>query len=309
VEVVDIGFPGASVGAVHSQARLLDALLVSSWLPRRERFSNKGSFGTTVVVAGSAGMLGAAALCSRASLRAGCGLTRLIVAESLLAAANSMTLEVICRPGAGSPAGTLSLDAMETIVKETSRARALAVGPGLTTGPEITALVAALIPAVDCPMVIDADALNILASHLEILDGLRAPAVLTPHPGEMARLMGVTPADVQADRIGMARRLSRERNVVVVLKGAWTVVAEPSGSILLNSTGNAGLATAGTGDVLTGTIAGLLAQGLAPFEAAGCGVYLHGLAGDQVAALKGDAGLMASDLLDELPRARARVVE
>jgi len=305
IHIVEIGFPVISVESVSPSAQLLDAQLIVSWLPERTQWAHKGDTGTVVVAAGSRGMLGAAGLSSGATLRAGCGLTKLVVPESLLDTANLITREVICRPAPEGPGGTFGRAAQEVIVDECSRAKVLAIGPGLGQGPETAEMVCALLPELNIPMVIDADALNILSERKETLTRLKAPAVLTPHPGEMARLTGRSVSEIQAGRLEAARSLAREYGVIVALKGAATVVADPSGEILLNSTGNGGMAAAGMGDVLTGTIAGLIAQGMPPFHAAGAGVFLHGLAGDRCASRRGEAGLAASDLVEELPAARA----
>jgi NAD(P)H-hydrate epimerase len=170
-------------------------------------------------------------------------------------------------------------------------------------------LVHNLIVSVNRPTVLDADGINAFASHKEMLGQARGPLVLTPHPGELARLLGVTTADVQQDRLGVASRLAREQNVCVVLKGAGTVVAGPDGRLAVNPTGNPGLATGGTGDVLTGIITGLLAQGLAPWGAACVGVYAHGLAGDLAASEVGETGLIAGDVIRAIPLAIRRILE
>ena len=306
VEIVDIGFPRASVVRIEATTRAIDAEMVRDWLPDRPRFGNKGTFGNVAVIAGSSGMMGAAVLCSRAALRVGAGLVRLAAGQESLIAVNSMTPEVICRPVPYS-AGVFGPDSLDALRSLTEGARAVAIGPGISSRSETAELIAALLPHIEAPMVIDADALNILSGDPSVLRRLKAPAILTPHPGEMSRLAGPPVEKVQAERIRHAREFAREWGVIVVLKGAATVVASPEGEVLINTTGNAGMATAGTGDVLTGTITGLIAQGMSPFEAAGCGVYLHGAAGDHCAKRSGEVGIMASDLVEAIPHAQARV--
>ncbi|MCA1594911.1 MAG: NAD(P)H-hydrate dehydratase, partial [Chloroflexi bacterium] len=208
-------------------------------------------------------------------------------------------------PVPSAPGGHLGLKALDTILGAAEHARAVGIGPGISTDDETAALIKALLPALNAPMVVDADALNILARKMDLLHMVKAPCIITPHPGEMGRLCGCSTAEVQAARIERARNLAAAYGIVVVLKGSATVVADAGGDILLNSTGNAGMATAGAGDVLTGAITGLLAQGLNPFEAAGAGVFLHGLAGDLWAAEHGSVGLLAGDLAEKLPEARA----
>jgi NAD(P)H-hydrate epimerase len=180
--------------------------------------------------------------------------------------------------------------------------RAVALGPGLSTAIGASALAMKLLGSAEVPLVVDADGINVLADAGSGAGGMKAPWVLTPHPGEMARLMKMTVKEVQADRIGVTREAAKRFDAQVVLKGANTVVAAPDGRVFVNSTGNAGMASGGMGDVLTGIVGGLLAQGLEPLDAALLGVFLHGLAGDRVAVTKGLPGLVASDIIAELPR-------
>jgi NAD(P)H-hydrate epimerase len=197
--------------------------------------------------------------------------------------------------------GSLSREARKKILALLDDMDVLALGPGLSQSPGVITLVRELIPSLKIPCVLDADALNALAGETDILNKLQAPGVITPHPGEMARLMGVKPKNIQEDRIGYAVKAAADWNVVTLLKGARTVVAAPDGAVYINSTGNPGMATGGSGDVLTGMIASLIAQGMKPARAAAAGAYLHGLAGDQAAADKGMMGLIAGDIISALP--------
>ena len=206
-------------------------------------------------------------------------------------------------------ARTLSAKAVERIVELLSRMDAVALGPGVGLDPETQAAVQTLVRDVERPMVVDADALTALAGRLALCRDAPAPRLLTPHPGEAARLLGCGIADVQADRIASARRLAAESGAVVALKGARTVVASPDGRVAVNPTGNPGMATGGTGDVLTGIAGGLLAQGVAPAAVLSAAVYLHGLAGDLAAEARGEAGLLAGDVADALPAAIRRILQ
>jgi NAD(P)H-hydrate epimerase len=183
----------------------------------------------------------------------------------------------------------------------------VAIGPGLSTQTETQELVRNLIKQIETPTVLDADGLNAFSGKAALLSQARAPLILTPHPGEMARLSGLNTEKVQKDRLEAARQFSREHRVHLVLKGAKTIIADPSGNLSINPTGNPGMATAGTGDVLTGIIVGLLSQGLSASDAARLGVYLHGLAGDLAAAQHGPAGLIAGDLIEQIPAAIRRL--
>jgi NAD(P)H-hydrate epimerase len=216
--------------------------------------------------------------------------------------------EAMTEPLPETAARSISAKAVERIAELLSRVDAVALGPGIGLDPETQAAVRALVRDVERPMVVDADALTALAGSAGLCRDAAAPRLLTPHPGEAARLLGSSIADIQADRIGSARRLAAESGAVVALKGARTVVAGPDGEVVLNPTGNPGMATGGTGDVLTGVAGGLLAQGVAPVGALRAAVYLHGLAGDLAAATRGEAGLVAGDVAASLPAAIRRVL-
>jgi len=204
--------------------------------------------------------------------------------------------------------GALSREAGQRILAMLERADVLAIGPGLSTSSEVAAVVRELLPQVKVPCVIDADGLNVLAGAGDILRKIQAPAVITPHPGEMARLLGTTVQEVQRDRLAAALKASAAWNVTVLLKGARTIVASPDGAVYINPTGNPGMATGGSGDVLTGTVAALVAQGLEPEKAAAAGAYMHGLAGDLAAAEKGMMSLVAGDILAALPPSAKKVM-
>jgi hydroxyethylthiazole kinase-like uncharacterized protein yjeF len=308
IRVADIGIPDNLIAAAKIPLTLLEATDVRPLLPQRPRMAHKGTFGHAGIIAGSAGKTGAAAMAALAALRIGTGLVTVAAPQSVSDVLEAKLLEAMTVAVPETEARTLSKQALAPLLAFAADKTALAIGPGIGTHPETQALVHNLLVEAKRPMVLDADGLNAVAGHADMLSRASGPLILTPHPGEMARLLGTTSADVQIDRLGAASRLARERNVCVVLKGTGTVIAAPDGRQAVNSTGNPGMATAGTGDVLTGIIVGLLAQGLPAWEAACAGVYLHGLAGDLAAAEQGEAGLIAGDVIRAIPRAMQRVL-
>lgn len=303
VTVADIGIPPEAVLAESIAVSLIEPEEARAWLPPRPANAHKGTFGHVLVAAGSLGKTGAAAMTSVACLRSGAGLATLALPASLNAAMEQKLTEVMTLPLPETKGQSVSLEAEPLILRALEGKAALAIGPGLSTDPQTQDLVRRLLPMLRIPTVVDADALNALAGHLDVLNAARAPLILTPHPGEMARLCGTTAEEVQRDRMGAAERLARTYRVWVVLKGAHTVVASPDGALRVVPIASSALATAGAGDVLTGVIAGLLAQGAAPFDAAAAGSYLHAMAGTIVAEARGPVGVLAGDLLEALPRA------
>ncbi|HYM70102.1 MAG TPA: NAD(P)H-hydrate dehydratase, partial [bacterium] len=255
--------------------------------------------------AGARGFVGASILAARGAIRAGAGLVTVALPVSLAAVPACSLPEAMTHPLPETPDGTIAERALEAALELVEASSAVAVGPGLTMHPEVVAFVRRLLPRLGRPAVLDADALNALAGEPQRLREAAAPLVITPHPGEMARLLGCAIPDVQRDRVETARSAARSLGVTVVLKGARTVVAAPGGAARIIPTGNAAMATGGMGDVLTGATAALLAAGLPAFEAAACAAYLHGLAGDLAAS--GELGLLAHEVADAIPRALARV--
>jgi ADP-dependent NAD(P)H-hydrate dehydratase / NAD(P)H-hydrate epimerase len=300
----DIGIPQSALRSPQSAATwLLDSEDVEQIMPFRPSAGHKGTFGTALFVAGSRGFTGAARLASLAALRIGCGLSKLCVPISVLNAVEAGLAEVVKFGVYDTPAGALSAKALPQIADILKTAQVLAIGPGIGTLPETRELQFELLKRARVPVVIDADGVSNLAGQTRLLKTLKVPAVLTPHPGELSRLLNLSPAGINADRIEVCRRAAREFGAFLVLKGAPTVVGSPDGRVFVNSTGNSGLASGGTGDVLTGVIAGLIAQGVPPFEAAQAGVFLHGQAADLALEEKTEYGLIAGDLLDYLPDA------
>lgn len=271
-------------------------------LPPRPPDSHKGSCGRVLVVAGSIGLTGAAYLCAQAALRSGAGMVVLQVPRSIYPILATQLTCVIVEPLPETPEGQLRADGLSQILARLEKFDALSLGPGLSEGVESARLVDTLLHRVPKPIILDADGLNILSSNLAILRGGRFPRILTPHPGEMARLCRKTTDQVQANREMIAVDFAREYRVVTVLKGHRTVVADGE-RLYVNTTGNPGMATAGSGDVLTGALSALVAAGMAPFEAAVLAVYVHGLAGDNAAQIVGLTGMTAEDILNALPQA------
>jgi NAD(P)H-hydrate epimerase len=308
VEVVDLGVPRAWLDE-GIPAALVEAADVRAALPPRPVDAHKGSYGHLLVVAGSVGRTGAAALACLGALRSGTGLVTCATPASQQPVVAALLAEPMTEPLPETAARTFSMKAVERIAALLSRMDAVALGPGVGLDAETQAAVHVLVRSIERPMVVDADALTALAGHAEACRDAPAPRLLTPHPGEAARLLGCGIADVQADRVGSARRLAAETGAVVALKGARTVVARPDGAVTLNPTGNPGMATGGTGDVLTGIAGGLLAQGVAPASALSAAVYLHGLAGDLAAETRGEAGLVAGDVAAALPAAIRRILD
>ncbi|MBQ3259393.1 MAG: NAD(P)H-hydrate dehydratase [Clostridia bacterium] len=269
-------------------------------LANRPPDSHKGTYGTVLAVCGSYGMAGAALLCTKAALRAGAGLAVCATPCSVYPIIGGTLPEAVFVSLAETENGTVTANVSRETKRWQSKAKALVVGCGLGQGDGVQAAVLSLLDEARCPVVLDADGINAVSGHILKREHDMPPLILTPHPMEMARLLQCSVDEVQRDREGVAKRAAQQFHAVVVLKGHHTVVVAPDGTIYVNETGNAGMATAGSGDVLAGVIGGLLAQELSPFEAAAVGVYLHGAAGDVAARRTGMPCLMASDIVDGL---------
>jgi NAD(P)H-hydrate epimerase len=306
--VRDIGSPPELIEEVgKSNIRWIDAREVSKFAVPRRADGNKGNYGHALIVAGSVGKSGAAVLASWAGLRVGAGLVTVATPEAVLPIVAAHTPEIMTEPLPATEAGTISMRSFEygRFDRLVKGKRALAIGPGLTTQDETQQFVHAVVERRSVPIVLDADGLNAFAGHAQELRNGNGPIALTPHPGEMARLLGCEIKDVQARRLEVARKSAADWNAFVILKGHQTVIASPDGQMFINSTGNPGMGTGGTGDVLTGMLAGLTAQfGTNDWvRVLAFGVYLHGLAGDVAYADAGEAPLLASDLIHAIPRA------
>jgi ADP-dependent NAD(P)H-hydrate dehydratase / NAD(P)H-hydrate epimerase len=305
IEMIDIGIPAEEVARVDSKLALIDPSMFASCLGARAPSSHKGDFGHVLIFAGASGHLGAGYLASLAALRAGCGLVSYALPASAFDRFDARYPEVMCDPIADGGAGHFAEMGLADALRAANGKDAVAIGPAIGTAAETRSFVNALLRDLAMPAVVDADALNVL--DIKALSRRAAPTILTPHPGEMSRLLHLPTADIQADRLGSARTLAAQSGAIVVLKGQGTVIADPAGDAAINPTGNPGMASAGMGDALTGIVASLLAQGLEPRTAAMAAVYLHGLAGDLVAAERGEASLIASDVIGKLGKAIERV--
>lgn len=308
IVVAPIGSPDAAVQSELklevSTARDLAALLAP-----RPRESNKGVYGHVLIVGGSLGKSGAAAMAGMAALRAGAGLVTVATAKSALPNVAGFAAELMTEPLPETDTGGISAASVKSgeLQQLASTMTVVAIGPGIGRHPETVEFVREAVRTLKCPLVIDADGLNAFDGKTELLDGSKRALVLTPHPGEMSRLAGISTKAVQADRLNVARTFAREHKLVLVLKGNLTVVALPDGTAWVNPTGNPGMATGGTGDILTGMTAGILAQmATDAARAAVAATYLHGLAGDVAAETMGEHSLVATDLLVGLPEAFRR---
>jgi len=280
-----------------------------NYLSKRNPGAHKGDYGHALIIAGSLGFTGAAYLCAQAAIRSGSGLVTLGIPRSLNSILASKLTEVMTKPLPETANGSLDLRGQDDILQFCRKFSVVAIGPGLSLNKSTQSLVRNLARKINAPLVIDADALNAIADDIDVLNHIKKESVITPHPGEFSRLTKLSLSEVQADRKRLARKFAGEYNITVVLKGARTVVASSkSGQLYINKTGNPGMATAGSGDVLTGIITGFMAQGLDAYKAAKMGVYVHGLAGDMAAKEKGEISLIASDILEKLPVAIKKVL-
>lgn len=303
LRVVDIGFPD---DLVHARAWLTEPSDVAAWLPVRDTDTHKRASGVLLVVAGSRAMTGAARLIARAAGRIGAGLVTVAAPEGSMAQVQAGLTEPTFLPLPETADGTVAAEAAAPLLDRLQAADALAIGPGLTTNEETVAFVRDTVRRSPVPLVLDADGLNAFTGDVAALGDRRSEAVLTPHVGEFTRLTGVKPRDLDADRPAHVRALASQTGAVVLLKGSRTMIADPEGRLFVNVTGSPVLATAGTGDVLTGMIGGLLARGVAPPGSAAAAAYLHGLAGLFAGRDLGE-GALAGDVLDRVPESVAHV--
>jgi len=302
--VVDIGIPANLLGAVvESDIHTIEEDEITGMLPRRPSHAHKGMCGRVLVVAGSEGLTGAAALCSRSALRAGAGVVTLGIPAGLNLIMEVKLTEVMTLPLPDEGGRYLGEEAVEKVMEALASYDTLALGPGLRTAPPTRKMVAGLLRRVEKPVVLDADGINCAASEPGCLEERSHPTIITPHPGELGRLLGRGAGEVQATRLQSALEAAGRFGCVVVLKGANTVIADANGKAYINPLALPGLATAGSGDVLTGCTAAFCAQGLEPLEAALCGVYIHGKAAELAAHLVGPIGMVAGDVISHLPLA------
>lgn len=307
--VADIGIP-SHLTADAPGCEFLTPEAVRPLVRPRDRQAHKGHFGHCLIVAGSTGKSGAAALAANSAVRAGSGLVTLAVPERLNPVLEVKTTEAMTVPLPDDAGGSLTRAGLPVIESLLEGKDSLAIGPGIGRQPETVALVQALVETAAIPLVVDADGLNALAMDSAVLQRTKTDSmVLTPHPGEMARLSGAAVPPLEAERIPLAREFARAHGVHLILKGARTIIAAPDGRVAVNASGNPGMATGGMGDVLTGIVCSLLGQGYPAWEACCLGVSIHGLSGDLVAAAKGEIGMNAGDVQEMLPYAYSKLLE
>lgn len=285
-----------------------DRLLFNKAVFNRPDDSNKGTLGSLLCICGSYGMAGAAIMAGKAALRCGIGLLKIAVPKSIYPVCATNILESVYYPLEETSNGVISSKNTDFLLEMCEKSSAVVIGCGLSVCDDAKNLVQSVITNCEKPLVIDADALNCICNKPEILKNLKAPAIITPHPGEMARLLHSTPKTVNSNRENTAIDFAKKFGVVTVLKGAGTIIASPDGEVYINHTGNSGMATGGSGDVLSGIIGSLLAQGAAPINAAAAGVFLHGTIGDLAAEKLGKISMLPTDMIDMIPKAYLKLM-
>jgi NAD(P)H-hydrate epimerase len=309
LKIADLGLPEEVISGTRG-FEFLDAETVRPMFRKRERGAHKGDCGHCLILAGSTGKTGAAALSANSAVRTGSGLVTLAVPARLNGILEVKTTEAMTLPLDDCGKGCFGEHVFAEIVEAASGKSVIAIGPGIGSKPETASLIRSLVSEIALPMVIDADGLNALSGDVSVLLRKKSDCViLTPHPGEMSRLCGLSVADIERERIAVARAFALKYNVHLVLKGARTIISTPQGAIAINGSGNPGMASGGMGDVLTGILASLLGQGYSADKACKMGVFLHGMAADLVAADKGEIGITASDVQERLPFAMKKLME
>ncbi len=308
VVIGDLGIPPSLIAEAEGDLELLQEAELAPLLAPRAPDSHKGTYGHALIFAGGMGKAGAAIMAARAAVRVGAGLVTAAVPNAIAGAVDVASLESMTIGLPAGPGGTVDAAAADIVLQAAAERTALAAGPGLGLAPGTVEVVRRIVRESEVPLVLDADGLNAFAGDPGQLRR-SAPMILTPHPGELGRLLGRSPGEVQADRLAAVRQLAGECGAIVVLKGHRTLIADPNGRTAINPTGNPAMASGGSGDVLTGIIVGLLAQGMAPYEAACLGVFVHGFAGDRAVAEEGQRVIPASELLTWLPRILAAIAD
>ena len=306
VQLIDIGVPKKATEGQNIEVHLSTNEDIKSYFQKRDPNSHKGNYGHVLVLAGSSGKEGAAGLTALAVLRSGAGLCTLALPKSSQKVMHPM--EVMTVPLPETSNGSLSIHAKKSILDLLNDKSVVAIGPGISTDPETVTLIREILPKIRCPLVLDAEALNALSFHKDLLQKLLPETVLTPHPKEMSRLIGISTEEIQKNRLQITSMFSCDNSLTLVLKGSPSLIGFSDGSIVINPTGNPGMATGGSGDVLTGIIAGLIAQGLSSPEASIAGTYIHGQTGDHFANSESQTTLIAGDLLRCLPETLKRII-
>jgi len=298
--VIDIGVPYNLINKGFPQIIEFDE--INRYIPLRPPDGNKGTFGNILIIAGSRGFTGAAAMAAMSALKVGAGLVRLAAPMGVMDVLESTSLEVVKVSLPQTDKETIGLAAVDTLLPHLEKSDVIVIGPGITTHKETAKFLFKLLPHISSPVVIDADAINIIAQDKKSLRKIRAPFILTPHPGEFSRLIKKNPQEINLRRIDLAPKWAKELDGVLILKGAPTVIASPEGEIYINPTGNSGLASAGSGDVLVGMVSGLLAQNRSLIEASVLGVFLHGLCAELAVEESNEYSLTAGDLINSIPQ-------
>lgn len=298
-----IGVPDIVIEDTKIEYNIITSEVIERMIPHRKRNTNKGDYGKGNIIAGSTGLTGAAILACKAALRSGMGLLKLYIPESLNIIITTAVPETVTVPLIEVRKGVIGINNFNKVIEESNKSDVLAIGPGCGLNAEVGELLKRIIFEVHKPLVIDADGLNALAKNVHWLESKKSDIIITPHPGEMSRLCGQTVEEVNDNPIETALSFSKEWGVITVLKGSRTVIATPSGEVFINVNGNPGMATAGSGDILTGVITSFIAQGFKPIDAAVFGVYIHGMAGDIMAESRGEHGLLAGDIVEGITRA------
>lgn len=298
IETADVGISDELINSSEYIMQTTDEFIGKDLLPKRKKSSNKGTFGTLLAVVGSYGMAGAAIMCGKAAQRTGVGLVNIALPKSIYPIAAGSLIEAIFTPLLENN-GISSSENCENLLMLCNKSNAVVVGCGMGHNDNTEKIVCEILSHSEKPIILDADGINSIIPHIHLLKKAKAPVILTPHPGEMARLIGCTVSEVQHNRAKVAVDFAKENNVILVLKGANTLISD--GNILLvNMSGNAGMARGGSGDVLAGMIGSLTAQGMNPLRAAACGVYLHGLAGDRTAKRLSETTMLPMDMIDDI---------
>jgi hydroxyethylthiazole kinase-like uncharacterized protein yjeF len=308
LQIVDIGITSNVIDSQNLELQVTEEADLRSWFKKRPTDSHKGSYGHVLVIAGSRGKGGSAALTSLAALRMGCGLVTLALPEGCQKKLEFHPLEVMTVPAPETTMGTFSLSSKEILLNHAKGKAAVAIGPGISTEPETVQLINEILPLIGCPLIIDADGINAIAQNPNLISKLGVETILTPHPKEMSRITGIEISKILKNKVDITRQFALDHSVNIILKGASSIICQPNGMATINPTGNPGMATAGTGDILTGIIASLIAQGFSSPKAAIAGTYLHGLTGDIYASEESETSLIAGDLLRTLPKTIKRIL-
>lgn len=299
VEVESVGISDEMINSSKYIMQTTDEFLGKELLTKRKKSSHKGTFGTLLAIVGSYGMAGAAIMCGKAAQRTGVGLVNMALPKSIYPIVAVKLIEAVFTPLTETDCGISSAESCDKLIALANKSNAIVIGCGLGHNDDTEKIVCEILQHSENPIILDADGINSIVPHIHLLKKSKAPVILTPHPGEMARLLGCTVSEVQQNRAKIAMKFAKENNVILVLKGANTLISDGE-NLLVNRSGNAGMARGGSGDVLAGIIASLAAQGIHPLRAAACGVYVHGLAGDKTSERLSETTMLPTDMIDDI---------